>query len=73
MSIFEALQGDYEAPEGDRRRILTAQDVEDIRTLYSNCEYRQVDLAGMYGVSQPQISKIVNNKQWRNDGQAHGR
>jgi hypothetical protein len=62
MSLFDALQGEYE-PE-DQFPLL-AEDVREIRRLYATGKVRQVDLAAEYGISQPQISKIVNFKQWR--------
>lgn len=68
MSIFEALQGEYAPAEEDQRYVLTAEDVREIRRLYATGGWRQVDLAEEFWVSQPQISKIVNNKQWRSRG-----
>jgi predicted XRE-type DNA-binding protein len=47
----------------DRRYTLTDDDADDIRLMYATGTYRQVDLAEQFGVTQPQISKIVNNKQ----------
>ena len=68
MSIFEALGGPtyshWEDPDPPRYKLDNDQAVE-IRRLYATGVYRQVDLAREYGVSQPQISKIVNNKQRR--------
>lgn len=63
-SLFDALSAPYE-PGGDQRRTLTEVDVSDIRALYANCTYKQVELASMFGVTQGQISKIVNNLQWK--------
>lgn len=36
--------------------------VNEIRRLYKNKEFKQIELANMYGVSQPHISAIVNKK-----------
>lgn len=66
MSLYEALLGDYTptpALKGNRK--LDKQDVYDIRQLYHECGWKQVELAEQFGVSQPQISKIVNEKHWR--------
>lgn len=68
MSIFEALQGDYDPADEDQRYVLTAEDVREIRRMYATGDWRQVDLAEEFWVSQPQISKIVNNKQWKDPG-----
>ena len=62
MSLLDALRGEYE-PE-DRFPLL-AEDVAEIRRLYATGEVKQVELAEAFGVSQPQISKIVNKKQWK--------
>lgn len=62
MSLLEALMGEYE-PEDQFP--LVAEDVAEIRRLYATGKVKQVELAAEYGVSQPQISKIVNHKQWK--------
>ena len=50
------------------KRKLTKEEVLEIRQLYSQRKYNktnQTKLAEMYGVLQPQISYIINNKQWK--------
>jgi len=44
---------------------LSEEDTQNIRTLYSEGEISQSKLANLYGVRQPQISRIVNGKRWR--------
>ena len=61
IGIFETLNVDYTPPA--QRYKLTTEDAADIRTLYATGTWLQADLAEHFGVSQPQISKIVNNKQ----------
>lgn len=63
MSIFDLLDVEYNAPLGERK--LTAADVADIRRLYAECGWKQQDIADHFGISQPQVSKIVNNLQWK--------
>lgn len=64
MSIFEALQGPD--PSRYERRKLGAVDVASIRKRYAgHPRPTQVSLAREFGVSQPQISKIVSGKQWK--------
>jgi DNA-binding XRE family transcriptional regulator len=43
---------------------LTKSDIVEIREKYRTTKYSQSDLAYIYGVNQPTISKIVNNKSW---------
>lgn len=38
--------------------------IDDIRQLYSTGDFRQMDLALAYGVSQTHISRIVRRKSW---------
>ena len=71
MSLFEALGG-YIRPEEyiqldftPGRYKLTNEDATEIRRLYATQGWTQKGLAAEFGVSQPQISKIVNNKQRR--------
>ena len=40
--------------------------VENIRRLYASGGFRQIDLAGMYGVRQAHISRIVRRTSWSN-------
>lgn len=66
MSLYEALLGDYTpAPERRGNRKLDDIDVADIRKLYRECGWKQVEIAEHFGVTQPQISKIVNEKHWK--------
>jgi hypothetical protein len=64
MSIFDALNDGPPYVTGalvlDGR--LPDEDVAEIRRLYATGSYRQVDLADQFGVCQPEISRIVNNK-----------
>lgn len=64
MSLYEALRGDYVPPHNGRVK-LSPEDAADIRKLYAECGWSQVEIAEHFGVSQPQISKIVNNLQWK--------
>lgn len=66
MSLYEALLGDYTpTPERRGNRKLDDRDVADIRKLYRECGWKQVEIAEHFGVTQPQISKIVNEKHWK--------
>lgn len=65
MSLLEALLKDSEYEPEPRRYKLDLDQAAEIRALYATGVYKQVELAREYGVSQPQISKIVNNKQRR--------
>ena len=65
MSLFEALGGkETFEPVRYVRRKLTAEDVAEIRRLYHTQGWPQKALAREYGVSQPQISKVVRGLQW---------
>lgn len=44
---------------------LSEKDTQTIRTLYSEGGNSQSKLANLYGITQPQISRIVNGKRWR--------
>ena len=44
--------------------VLTESDVLKIRDLYSRKEYNQSELSDMFGVTQGNISDIVNRKRW---------
>lgn len=62
VSLFDALAGsDWRS--GHRK--LTFSDALDIRKLYRECGWSQTDIADHFGVSQPQVSKIINNLQWK--------
>lgn len=65
MSIYSTLFDENYTPPRSSRLKLDARDVETIRKLYAECGWSQVDIAEHFGVSQPQISKIVNNLQWK--------
>ena len=43
---------------------LTFSEIEKIRELYSTGLYKQKDLANMFGVNQPHISRIIRRKAW---------
>jgi len=43
---------------------LTAEDVREIRRLYRDQDRKQTALAEQFGVSQGQISRIINRKRW---------
>lgn len=65
MSLFEALGGaeTFTPPTRDHRYKLDGVDVAQIRALYAK-GVPQKRLARQFGVSQPQISKIVRGLQW---------
>lgn len=44
---------------------LTEEDAKEIRALYSQGGIRQVDIARKFGISQQEVSKIVNDKLWQ--------
>lgn len=46
---------------------LNQQDVHKIRSLYHSGELSQVELAQIFEVSQPLISKIVRGQIYKND------
>lgn len=52
------------AGENNPGHVLTEQDVVKIRKAYSEGAGNQTALAEQYGVTQAQISKIVNGKAW---------
>lgn len=64
MSLYEALAGDYD-PTSVGSNKLTADDACDIRELYRECGWSQKEIAVHFGISQPQVSRIVNHKQWK--------
>lgn len=53
-------------PRGEENgaSVLTESDVLKIRDLYSRKEHTQYQLAGIFGVTQGNISDIVNRKRW---------
>jgi len=44
---------------------LTEDEVRQIRKLYATGNYTQTNLSNLFGVSPPQISKIINFKHWK--------
>jgi len=44
---------------------ITVEDVKEIRKLYVSNQYSQDEIADMYGVSQSNISHIVNYTTWK--------
>lgn len=66
MTILESLSGDYEPEKKDHRYKLEPVDVLAIRRRYAmDPKPTQKALAREFGVTQPQISKIVNKKRWK--------
>jgi DNA-binding transcriptional regulator LsrR (DeoR family) len=66
MSVYNSLMsGDPYTPPRSSRLKLSAVDVADIRRLYHHEGWTQVALAEQYGVTQPQISKVINKLQWK--------
>jgi predicted XRE-type DNA-binding protein len=51
--------------ENNGNHILTESDVLEIRKLYKSKNYRQAELALMFGVDQTNISNIVLHKTWK--------
>lgn len=63
MSLFEALGGGEEyvtLPPWERET--TDQDVRDIRRLYTESGWLQTDIAEHFGISQSNVSRIINHK-----------
>lgn len=52
----------YGAKHGNA--ILVDDDIREMRRLYATGEYRQVDLAGIFGTDQTNVSLIVRRKAW---------
>lgn len=44
--------------------VLTETEVLEIRALYQNTGHTQPEIAAMFGISQAQVSRIVNYKKW---------
>lgn len=44
---------------------VTRADVPEIKRKYATGDYSQTQLAKMYNVTQPQISKIINGTRWQ--------
>lgn len=65
VSIFDALFSPEPLPLRYERRKLTAAQVTKIRDAYARSPRpTQAQLGEEFGVTQPQISKIVNGVQW---------
>lgn len=62
--LFEALVSDEPLPAFQRYK-LTVEDVAEIRRLYHTQGWLQTSLAREFGVTQPQISKVVRGLQWQ--------
>ncbi len=45
---------------------LTQREVKQIRLLSTKYHYSHAELAAMFNVSRPTISRIVTNRTWRN-------
>lgn len=56
--------GNHQYGEKNPASKFTQEEAETIRRLYSLGEYRQIDLAEMYGVGQTCISKIVRRRSY---------
>lgn len=54
--------------QGLRKYKLDCQRAERIRYLYENCEYTQVELGKMYGVSKTSVQEILKNRRYINAG-----
>ena len=48
-----------------RRRLLTPEQVREIRRKYATGKYKQKDLGKEYGLKQHSISEIVHGKKWK--------
>lgn len=46
---------------------LTMEKAEEIRRLYATGQYRQVELASMFGINQACISKVIRHQTWSVD------
>lgn len=55
----------YDNNNGGRNNKITEKEVLEIRELYSSGKY-QIDIADKYGISQGQVSMIVNKRSWQN-------
>lgn len=63
VSLYEALWDDL--PPSSANKKLTEGDVADIRKLWAECGWTQQEIADHFEICQPQVSKIVNRKQWK--------
>jgi hypothetical protein len=55
------------SPKGERNGVskLTESEVNEIRTMYSSGDYLQDELSKMFGVTRPNISKVVRGQRWK--------
>ena len=65
---FSKNRGNLPQGEEHWKSKLTKKDVLKIRKLYKNKKYKQVELSEMFGVTQAQISYIVNDIFWKESG-----
>lgn len=63
MSLYAALGGgeEYVNPPPWGRKT-TDEDVREIRHLYADCGWLQTDIAEHFGISQSNVSRIINRK-----------
>lgn len=52
---------------------LTNQQADEIRELYATKKYKQIEIAEMYGITDGQISRIVNNLAYKTEGKINVR
>ena len=67
--LFLGTKGDNNRDCASKRRhvgnrLLTKQQVQEIRDLYATGSWKQADLARRFGVTQPAVSLIVNGERW---------
>lgn len=62
---FSKNRGNLPQGEEHWKSKLTKKDVFKIRRLYKNKKFKQVELGEMFGVTQAQISYIVNDIFWK--------
>ncbi len=43
------------------------EDIVEIRRLYKECDVHQSEIAHQFNITQPQVSKIVNDKRWSHE------
>lgn len=58
--LLDALQGPDPEPAASRE--VPEEDVREIRRLYAEGNLVQVVIADQFGISQPEVSRIVNRK-----------
>lgn len=61
MSLYAALGGGGEYTP-DSRNEITDQNVRDIREMYHEEGFRQVEIAEYFAISQSEVSRIINRK-----------